>query len=90
VLSLKETNPSKEELIKAQEKISTKLSIHTTSIGFVAGLIVIFGGLGIVLGINNSDFGLQYAVSLGGGWWIFWLTFPLFLLKRHPRPPLPR
>ena len=90
MLSLKETNPPKEVLIEAQEKISTKLSIHTTSIGFVAGLIVIFGGLSIVLGLNESDFSLQYAVSLGGVWWLLWLTFPLFLLKKHPRPPLPR
>ncbi|GBB90897.1 hypothetical protein RclHR1_00180035 [Rhizophagus clarus] len=89
VLSLRKTNPSKEDLLKAQEDISTNLSAHSTSIGFVAGLLVIFVGLGIVLGLGSSDTGLQYAVSFGGGWWVVWLTVPLFLLKTHPRPPLP-
>jgi UMF1 family MFS transporter len=90
VLALKETNPSRDKLLEAQEKISTKLSAHMTSIGFIAGLLVMFGGLGIVLGLNQSESSLQYAVSFGGGWWIIWLTFPLLWLKRHPGPPLPR
>ncbi|PKC17920.1 MFS general substrate transporter, partial [Rhizophagus irregularis] len=89
VLSLKKTDPSKENLIKTQEEISTSLSAASTSIGFVAGLLVIFIGLGIVLGINSPDFGLQYAISFGGGWWLVGLTAPLLLLKTHPRPPLP-
>lgn len=91
VLSLKKTNPSKENLKRTQEEeISTVLSAYSTSIGFIAGLLVIFVGLGIVLGINSPDFGLQYAISFGGGWWVVGLTVPLLLLKTHPRPPLPR
>jgi len=89
VVSLKKKNPSKENLLKAQEDISTVLSSHSTSIGFIAGLIVIFVGLGIVLGLNSPDAGLQYAISVGGIWWVIGLTVPLFLLKTHPRPPLP-
>src|SRR5437868_2351619 len=90
VLSLKETNPPEEELLEAQNKFATDISQKATGIGFVAGLLVIFGGLGIVIGINDSDFGLQYAISFGGGWWLVWSIIPLFLLKKHPRPPLPR
>lgn len=58
--------------------------------GFIAGLLSIIGGLGIVMGLNESNSSIQYAVSLGGIWWFVWLTIPLFLLKKHPRPPLPR
>ncbi|CAG8463973.1 3399_t:CDS:2 [Funneliformis caledonium] len=89
VLLLKKSNASSEKLLEVEEKISTKLSANTTSLGFVAGLLVVFGGLGIVLALNSSDYSLQIAMSFGGGWWLIWLIFPFLWLKEHPEPPLP-
>ncbi|CAI2165694.1 11065_t:CDS:2 [Funneliformis geosporum] len=89
VLLLKKSKAPREKLLEVEEKISTKLSVNTTSIGFVAGLLVVIGGLGIVLAFNSSDYSLQIAMSFGGGWWLFWLIFPLLWLKEHPEPPLP-
>ncbi|CAB4429180.1 unnamed protein product [Rhizophagus irregularis] len=74
---------------KTEDKVATELSINMMTAGFIAGLLSIIGGLGIVTGLNESNSSIQYAVSLGGIWWFVWLTIPLFLLKKHPRPPLP-
>jgi len=90
VLSLKNSDASRQRLLKAEVDAATKLSANTTAIGFVAGLLVMFGGLGIVLGLSESDYSLRLAIAFGGGWWLIWLIFPLLWLKNHPRPPLPR
>ncbi|CAG8434879.1 6794_t:CDS:10 [Scutellospora calospora] len=89
---LKSSDTPTTKVRELEDKINTKLSSYSVVAGLSAGLIIIFGGIGMVLLVNddNSPLGYQLALALCGVWWLLFLIFPTMWLTGRPRPPLPK
>ncbi|CAG8492634.1 15030_t:CDS:1 [Funneliformis caledonium] len=77
-----------ENLIKAKDHISTRISARGFASGYLGGIILLIFCLCISFLLHNTIYSLQIGVFLSGIWWFSFSLLVAKWLQPRPGPPL--